>query len=99
MTAQVNDGSRETYEPELASGRIDLLPEYVGNFLQFLDPTVTNLALANSVSMLRAVLAPDGLTVLDPSSATDADTIVVTRATADKYHLTKISDLGAPYPG
>jgi osmoprotectant transport system substrate-binding protein len=97
--AKVNDGSREAYEPELASGRIDLLPEYVGNFLQFLDPTVSNLPLANSVSMLRTILAPDGLTVLDPSSATDADTIVVTRATADKYHLTKISDLAAPYPG
>jgi osmoprotectant transport system substrate-binding protein len=99
VTADLDAGSRETYEPELASGRIDILPEYVGNFLQFLDPTVSNLALSNSVLMLRALLAPSGLTVLDPSSATDADTIVVTRATANRYHLTKISDLGERYPG
>jgi osmoprotectant transport system substrate-binding protein len=98
-TAKLNIGSRETYEPELAAGQVDLLPEYVGNYLTFLDPAVSNLPLAQSVATLRTLLAPKGLTVLDPFSATDSDTIVVTQATSTRYHLTKISDLGAPYPG
>lgn len=97
VTAKLDLGSRETYEPELAAGRIDLLPEYVGNYLSFLNPAISNLPLSGSVSMLRVLLAPDGLTVLDPSSATDSDTIVVTQATANKFHLVKISDLAAPY--
>lgn len=99
VTAKLNLGSREVYEPELAAGTIDLLPEYVGNFLTFLNPAITNLSLSSSVAMLRDLLEPSGLTVLDPSSVTDSDTIVVTQATATKYHLTKISDLGAPFPG
>jgi len=99
VTAKLNIGSRETYEPELVAGQVDLLPEYVGNYLSFLNPAISNLPLAQSVSMLRVLLAPKALTVLDPSSATDSDTIVVTQATSTKYHLTKISDLGAPYPG
>ncbi|HEU5269933.1 MAG TPA: ABC transporter substrate-binding protein, partial [Jatrophihabitans sp.] len=41
---------------------------------------------------------PSPLTVLDQSQAEDKDAIVVTKATADKYHLTSIADL-APVAG
>lgn len=99
VTAKIDIGSRENYEPELESGQIDLVPEYVGNYLSFLESTVSSPPLATSVTMLRSLLAPKGVTVLDPSSAFDADAIVVTQATADKYKLTGIADLGSKYPG
>ncbi len=38
---------------------------------------------------------PPGLEVLDKSPATDEDTIVVTKATADKYSLKSLADLKA----
>jgi osmoprotectant transport system substrate-binding protein len=87
-------GSREVVEPALESGQIDLVPEYAGNYLNFLDPSVGGLALDQTVSKLQALAATKGLSVLDASSASDADAIAVTKATADKYHLSKISDLG-----
>jgi osmoprotectant transport system substrate-binding protein len=93
VTSRLNAGNREKNQPELEAGTIDLLPEYVGNYLTFIDPTVNTVALAKAVTQLRSLLAPRGLTVADPSSATDTDTIVVTQATADRFHLTKISDL------
>lgn len=87
-------GSREVVEPALESGQIDLVPEYAGNYLSFLDTTVGALALDQTVSKLQALAATKGLTVLDASPASDADAIAVAKATADKYHLSKISDLG-----
>jgi glycine betaine/choline ABC-type transport system substrate-binding protein len=94
VKAALELGSRETYEPMLEKGEVDLMPEYVGNYLSSLSSTINRVALSGAVSQLRESLAPKGLTVLDPSSAADSDTVVVTRATADKFHLTKISDLG-----
>jgi osmoprotectant transport system substrate-binding protein len=99
INSNVDIGSREKYEPALESGHVDLVPEYVGNYLAFLDPSSENRPLSASVSMLRTLLVSKGLTVLDPSSATDSDTIVVTKSTADKFHLTKISDVGKSFPG
>jgi glycine betaine/choline ABC-type transport system substrate-binding protein len=94
VTVKANLGSREVVEPALESGQIDLVPEYAGNYLSFLDTSVGALALDQTVSKLQADANKKGLTVLDASSATDADATAVTKATADKYHLSKISDLG-----
>ncbi|HSS09761.1 MAG TPA: glycine betaine ABC transporter substrate-binding protein [Acidimicrobiales bacterium] len=95
VTLKTGLGAREIIQPALTSGQLDLIPEYVGNYLNFIDPTVTGgLTLDQTVSKLRTEVASKGLTLLDPSTATDADSIGVTKATADKYHLKKISDLG-----
>jgi osmoprotectant transport system substrate-binding protein len=87
-------GSREVVEPALEGGQIDLVPEYAGNYLSFLDKSIGALALDQTISKLQPLAGPKGLTVLDASSAGDSDAIAVTRATADKYHLSKISDMG-----
>jgi osmoprotectant transport system substrate-binding protein len=88
-------GAREIIQPALESGQLDVIPEYVGNYLNFIDPKVNGgLTLAQTVSQLRSEVAAKGLTLLDASGATDADSIAVTKATATKYHLVKISDLG-----
>src|SRR5207253_9817078 len=47
---------------------------------------------------LRTAYASKGISVLNPSPAIDANAFAVTKATADKYHLTKMSDL-APIAG
>ncbi|MDQ1356697.1 MAG: osmoprotectant transport system substrate-binding protein [Acidimicrobiaceae bacterium] len=90
-----NLGAREIVEPALQSGQLDLIPEYAGNALNFLNPQVMGgLTLDQTAQQLTTAMTAKGLTVLDPSNATDSDAIAVTKATADKYQLTKISDLG-----
>jgi osmoprotectant transport system substrate-binding protein len=91
-------GNREAVFPALESGEIDLLPEYLATALEFVnggagqataDPTET-------AELFRTAAAARGLSVLDPAPASDQNTIVVTKATADQYGLTKISDLAKP---
>jgi osmoprotectant transport system substrate-binding protein len=87
-------GSREVVAPALESGQIDLYPEYLGTYTLFLDKnaTVPN-DVGKAADQLRQLLAPKKLTVLDPADAQDTNTFVVTKASADKYHLSKVSDL------
>jgi len=94
VSTKLNIGSRETYIPALKDGSIDLIPEYSGVLLQYFDKSATAVSSADVLAGLqKSVPAP--LTVLDQSQAQDKDAIVVTKATADKYHLTSISDLQA----
>lgn len=88
----LNIGSREAYVPALQDGSIDLIPEYTGALLHYFDEDATA---TDSESVYKALTAavPKELTVLTMSSAEDKDAIAVTKATADKYSLTSISDL------
>ncbi|HKC28144.1 MAG TPA: glycine betaine ABC transporter substrate-binding protein [Jatrophihabitans sp.] len=87
-----NIGSREKYMPALQDGEVDLIPEYSGVLLQFFDKNAT----ATSSDAVFAALPkalPAKLEVLNQSQAEDVDSIVVTKDTANKYHLTSIADL------
>jgi osmoprotectant transport system substrate-binding protein len=89
---QFNIGSREVYIAALKDGSIDLVPEYSGALLKYLDDKST----ATTTDAVQAELAtklPEGISMLRPSAAQDKDVLAVTKATADKYNLTKISDL------
>ncbi|KQT47417.1 glycine/betaine ABC transporter substrate-binding protein [Aureimonas sp. Leaf454] len=90
-------GSREVYMPALLDGSIDLLPEYAGAALSYLDKTATAHSPADVAVALKAAL-PEGVSMLTPSAAQDADAVVVTSATAEKYKLKTIADL-APVAG
>jgi osmoprotectant transport system substrate-binding protein len=90
-------GTREVYEQAAENNQIDLFPDYAATLLEFLnknageatsDPKAT-------VAKLQTRLAPRGLTALDPAPAVDSNAFAVTKATADKYHLAKMSDLAA----
>lgn len=94
-TTKLSIGSREVYFPALKDGSIDLLPEYTGATLSYLDPKATASAPDDVSAALKAAL-PSGVEMLTPSAAADADTLTVTKATAAKYSLTSISDL-KPY--
>ena len=94
-------GNREIVFPALEAGEIDVLAEYAATALEFVnggageatsDPEATTVA-------LRAALEPKGLAALNYAAATDQNGFVVSKATADKYGLTKISDLANPAPG
>ncbi len=94
-TTKLSIGSREVYFPALKDGSIDLLPEYTGATLSYLDPKATASAPDDVAAALKTAL-PSGVEMLTPSGAADADTLTVTKATAAKYSLTSISDL-QPY--
>jgi osmoprotectant transport system substrate-binding protein len=94
VSTKLNIGSREAYIPALKDGSIDLIPEYSGVLLAYFDKTATAVSSADVLTALQKAV-PSPLTVLDQSSAEDKDAIVVTKATADKYHLTSIADLAA----
>ena len=92
VSTKLNIGSRETYIPAVKDGSIDLIPEYSGVLLQYFDKNATAVSATDVYAALQKAV-PSPLTVLDQSQAEDKDAIVVTKATADKYHLASISDL------
>lgn len=92
VTKKLNIGAREVYIPALEKGEIDLLPEYSGNLLSYLDPKATATSPADIEDALDDAL-PDSLEVLDPSSAEDKDSLNVTPEFAAKNNLKTIEDL------
>ena len=90
-------GSRETYFPGLQDGSIDLIPEYTGTLLQFVNKDASETESDAVYTALQAAL-PDTVTVLEKSSAEDKDAVVVTRETATRLNATSIEDL-APHCG
>jgi osmoprotectant transport system substrate-binding protein len=94
VTKKLSIGSREAYFPGLQDGSIDLIPEYSGVLLQYLNKSAAETTADDVYSALQKALPPT-LTVLDKSAAEDKDGIVVSRATATKYNATSIADLSA----
>jgi osmoprotectant transport system substrate-binding protein len=91
-TVKPNLGSREIVVPALRSGDIDLLPEYQGSLLLYLDKKATETE-AGAMQNALATVLPDGLEVLPYAAAEDRDSFAVTRATADRYGLKSLADL------
>lgn len=95
--------NRELYEPALESGQIDVVPEYAATFADWLNakangadaPTVGSPDLAATMTALRALADPRGLTVLDPGRAVDQNAFAVTAAYAVEHRLKTLSELGA----
>ncbi len=95
VTKKFKLGTREVVAPALEKGDIDAYVEYVGSYLTFLGGQPTG-DTAASMKDLQAKLEPKSLTAVDPPSpAEDKNAFVVTKETADKYKLAKISDLAA----
>jgi osmoprotectant transport system substrate-binding protein len=92
VNEKFNIGSREVYMAALKDGSIDLVPEYSGALLKYLDQKSEASTTDDVVAELSDKL-PEGLKLLDVSEAQDKDVIAVTQETADKYNLEKISDL------
>ncbi len=93
VKTRLNLGAREVVFPALEKGEIDLLPEYTGAALSFLDPKATQTKADEVLAALKQQLAAKQLTALDPTPAQDKDAWAVTQQTAARYHLKTISDL------
>jgi osmoprotectant transport system substrate-binding protein len=91
---QQNIGNRETYMAAIKDGSVHLLPEYTGAALDYFKKGATETEDDAAYNALKAAL-PAGLEVDDKSPAADEDTIVVNKATADKYSLKSLADLKA----
>jgi osmoprotectant transport system substrate-binding protein len=93
VQTRLNLGNREVVFPALEQGEIDLLPEYNGSVLSFLDPDATQTTSAEVNTALAPLLDGKGLVALEPSPAEDKDGLAVTKATADRLGLARVSDL------
>jgi osmoprotectant transport system substrate-binding protein len=100
VTYKANLGNREIVEPALASGQIDFYPGYAATELEFLNKGKGEASpdAQATTDKLNTYLSAVGAKALNPSPALDANAFAVTKATADKYHLAKLSDL-APVAG
>jgi osmoprotectant transport system substrate-binding protein len=90
-------GPREFVAPALAAGLVEFVPEYAGTALRFLslgaatpgvDVADTHAALLDALDGARA-------TALDAAPAQNANAFFVTRETASRYGVHKLSDLEA----
>ena len=85
-------GSREVLYPALQSGEVDLEPDYIQSLIAYLDPEADAVTPEEGMARLEDLLDPN-LVAFEPSPAQDQNAIVVTAETAEKYGLTKVSDL------
>ncbi len=92
---KLNLGTRKVIAPALSSGQIDMYPGYAASELEYYnnaageataDPVATTAKLNTYLAKINAV-------ALTPSAAFDGNAYAVTKATATKYNLTKLSDL------
>lgn len=90
---QLDLGSREVIFPELTSGDLDLLPEYVGSSLSVGFGGSPTSDLASSLADLREAFEAEGVQVLDPAPGEDKNVYVVTGEFADANGVSSISDL------
>lgn len=102
-TSLITVANRELYEPALESGQIDVVPEYAATFADWLNakthgsgaPPVGSPDLGTTMSALRRLAAPRGLTVLEPGRAVDQNAFAVSASYARRHGLRTLGDLGA----
>ncbi|WP_159708216.1 ABC transporter substrate-binding protein [Arthrobacter sp. 18067] len=92
VTEKPSIGSREVTIPALKDGSIDLMPEYGGALLQYLD-SATKAVSSEDVAKELTTKIPAGLAVLTASEAEDKDVLAVKKDIADQYKLKTIEDL------
>jgi osmoprotectant transport system substrate-binding protein len=95
--------NREVYFGELASGGIDVVPEYAATLAEYLNQQAngkeaaliaTNDAAA-TVAAAQPLAEAQGVTLLDPAEAASQNAFAVTQDYATQNDLTTLSDLGA----
>jgi osmoprotectant transport system substrate-binding protein len=96
-------GTRDIYMPELQSGGVDVVPEYISAIADFLNTTqngpnaepVTTNDPQESLAALKPLADEAGITMLEPSQATDQNAFAVTEEFAEENNLETLSDLAA----
>jgi glycine betaine/choline ABC-type transport system substrate-binding protein len=97
VNRQLDLSSRQVSDKALFSGQIDLKPEYLASEATAQDEKAkVSGDPQNNFSILKGLLAKKGVDVLDFSPAIDTNVFVVTNQTAQKFGLSKVSDLAQP---
>jgi len=86
-------GSREVYIKALQDNSIQIVPEYTGNLLLFVDKNATATTQDELASALPTALQPDNLKIGTVSAAADQDVYVVTKEFSQQNNLTSLADL------
>ncbi|WP_431942773.1 glycine betaine ABC transporter substrate-binding protein [Micromonospora marina] len=100
-------GNRELYEPALEKGQIQVVPEYAATMAEFLNTKangkdaqpVSSPELDKTVAALKTEGDKAGLVFGQPSQAQDQNAFAVTKAFADKYDVSTLSELAAKCSG
>jgi osmoprotectant transport system substrate-binding protein len=92
VTYKLNIGARAAYVPALENGEVNLIPEYSGSILSYLEDKA-NVSSPEEVKAALDKALPDSLTALDTSKAADSDSLNVTATFAEANNLTSIADL------
>jgi osmoprotectant transport system substrate-binding protein len=95
-SADLGIGDERATFQALRAGRIDAYPEYTGTaLLSFFGKRAADLPKdpQEAFDQARAGFARDGFVAFPPTPFTNSNEIAVTKRTADRLHLTKISDL------
>jgi osmoprotectant transport system substrate-binding protein len=97
VNRQLQIGPRPTTFPALEAGDFDLMPEYLGSLLEFINQGAGEASAdsAATYDRLQERLADSGLTALGYTAAQDTNAIVVRADTATEHNLTTVSDLAA----
>ena len=93
-------GTRDVYM-KIFPGDVDVVPEYVGGIVEFLNTTangadakpITTGDAKESIDAGKSLLDKQGITLLDPSPATDTNAFFVTKDYSESNNVTKLSDL------
>lgn len=85
-------GARDAYFTALQDGSVDLLPEYSGNLLQFVDAEASEADPDEIVAALGERM-PDGLRALEASAAENKDSWCVTAEFSETNGVTSLADL------
>jgi osmoprotectant transport system substrate-binding protein len=92
VSYKVNIGARSVYFPALEKGEINLVPEYAGSILTYLDKKASEKTDADVKDALTSKL-PKGLTATEFAPGADSDSLNVTAALAKANGLESIGDL------
>lgn len=93
VSYKVNIGARAAYIAALEKGEINLVPEYAGSILSYLDKSANEKSGDAVKSALDADLAKQNLKAAQLSQAADSDSLNVTQSYASKNNLSSIGDL------
>jgi osmoprotectant transport system substrate-binding protein len=93
VSYKVNIGARAAYIASLEKGDINLVPEYAGSILSYLDKSANAKSGADVKSALDSDLAKVNLKAAQFSEAADSDSLNVTPSYAKKNSLSSIADL------
>ncbi|HET9842310.1 MAG TPA: ABC transporter substrate-binding protein [Nocardioides sp.] len=93
-------GTRDVYM-KIFPDKLDVVPEYTGAIVEFLNGTYNGsnakpITVSNpqqTIDKAQPLLKKKGVTLLDPSAATDTNAFFVTKKYADDNHVHTLSDL------